>query len=132
MSFKLVNDRGGGRYSRKQEDFAGTHFGFSPVDQPAQYAFVTDFDCQQDKLTLRPGMRKDETYGYYGDIDGLGQVNVTPDSMVFVISNGSLSLYMQGDIVNGTPKFYTWDEVSKKFTWDTLKDKTWRDLVTGR
>ena len=132
MSFKHIQDVQAGKTSKVYKLASGTSFGHSPVDQPDQYAYVTDFDCWQRRLQVRGGSRKDEQLGFLGDIEAIFPINVFPESMVGMVVNGNLTLYLSDDIVAGKQNFYSWDDVRKKFTWDSLKNKTWRDLVTGR
>ena len=132
MSFVRHQDTIAKRSSRTLKYFNGNHFGFSPIDQPDDVAYQSDFNCWQHRLELRAGFRKNESTGYAHDLDYIFDTNVMPVGMIGVIGGGNLTVYPTSDLDDGLNKFYSWDDVRKQFTWDKLKQKKWRDLVTGR
>lgn len=111
----------------------GIHLGYSGTDQPEEYAFISDLDVWQNRLRLRCGMRKNEKFGYGKTPTALFPMNILGQSLLgAVIGEQGLIVYPADDVAMGVQKYYTWDELSQTFTWDSLQNKTWRDLVTER
>lgn len=131
MSFIRQQDNQAKRSGQLLKYFNGIHLGTSPTDQPQEYAYLSDFNCWNHRLKARCGFKKNESYGYGEDVEAMFPMNVLGIGLVGLVTNGTLISYPVDDMGSGFNNFYTWDEVKQTFTVDTLKDKTWADLLRG-
>jgi len=132
MAHRRVQDRMNKRSSRVIESFYGCHYGYGKADQPSSFADVCDFHFVHKKPHLREGMRKNALIGSEDDIAEIMHITIGAWNLLGEIVDGELNVYPVSDIIEGIRRYYTWQEVQDTFTWDTIDEKTWRELYEGR
>ena len=53
MSFERVHNGEAGRVTKVYKNAGGTHFGHSPLDQPDDYAYITDSRGRKELINLK-------------------------------------------------------------------------------
>jgi len=129
--FKRVNDTRSKRTSRVLDTFMGSHYGTGKTDQGRNFGYLNDFDVVNKKLELRNGKRRNQLYGYSNSITGVIDIHIGGLTAIGNIQGGTLSVYPLSDMKKQVRRYYTWAEVERTFTWDTLGTKTWGELLTG-
>jgi len=99
MTFRPINDKQAGITSRTFSTFRGTHTAYSSVDMPDEFAYVCDVDCDDEKLTVRPGFKKIES-GNTATVEKVFQVELGGVKSLASVVNGSLSLRPLTDILS--------------------------------
>lgn len=131
MAYKPTQDQLQNRTSRVIETFYGSHEGYGRPDQPAETAFVCDFDFHYKKPTLRAGKRKNMLLGYSASVDSMINITIGDWNLLGEIHGGVLDVHPVSDVLAGLRKYYTVREVNATFTVEELQAKTVRELHPG-
>jgi len=131
MTYKRKLDGQNDQFAISITEFAGLHNNYGKCDQPIENSYGFDFDYAYGKPLLRPGMRKNMLIGYDNSVDGLFYSRIGGLSLVLVVQGGVLSLHPVTDVLAGIFKYYTWQELYDRFTWEEIEGKTWDDLFKG-
>jgi hypothetical protein len=99
MTFIPINDRVAGITSKTLASFRGTHTNYSAVDMPDEFAYVSDMDCDDEKLKLRAGYVKTDS-GQTATVGSLFGVELGGLKLLASVVNGSLSLRPLSDVVS--------------------------------
>ena len=130
MSYRPTQDQQSKRQSRTIQKFSGVHYGVSKEKQPNEFSALCDLSIEEDKPVLRPGMRKNETAGYGSSVSAMFAIHIGGGDWVGTITDGRLSVIPVADVLAGDRTYYTWDEVRRTWTVDTLRTgKTWHELL---
>jgi len=131
MSYKRENANSNKRYARTIDQFFGINLAYGKCDQPPSFSYGCDFHFVYGKPELRPGCRKNDLRSYSGSIDGLFSITIGGLELLGVAKNNILSVYPIEDVLAGVRKYYTWQELYDKYSWEDLEEKTWDDLFNG-
>jgi len=132
MAFKRHQDKLAKRTSQTINSFRGIHNGYGRTDQPKEFSYSSDFDYINDKPVLRAGSRRNELWGFVGNVKSMFQLKMNAKNLIGVINNGTLSLFVADNMINeGVRRYYTWDEAGG-FTWDEAGSFTWDELQSGK
>lgn len=132
MAFRRGNDRTSKLNSKNFSTFRGSHYGFGKCDQPSQFAYINDFQVNDEKLEKRDGMRKNSTTGYPASVTNVMAISTGGNSLLGVVVNGVLNTYLVSDVLEAIRRYYTVREVRAGFDVTGLTAKDVNDLIAGQ
>ena len=122
MSFKPVKDRGSKRTSVTIDEFAGSHYGVGKTDQPKGFAYVSDLNHFEGKMSLRQGAIKNSDTGKSSSMQGIFNIRIGNSNRIGVVHGGVLDVQDINTVF--VDPGLTWAQAEATKVWDEA-GKVW-------